>query len=406
VKPGNFLLKQVAEQLELRVSDLGFAADAQGVRDNVETVAYNPRDPGALALGTVRFRSPEAREGGGEVKFEIASPAADRRLVRMFRPFAMVRPERGDWLQPVDASLLSASKRFARIETVKEDNRYWECALSEALAEETTPGVALQGYVLRTIDQVSDLFSLGCLVYFIASGGNDPETFYDKFIADPNLSATLAADSSDEVDESGPLVIAALLADDYRGWVDLVEELREAEGSHESRGRRFRDWFSRAVQRYTMEWIPTSTRLLRDGKGHRLSFPVLYFVVCCMLRGGRGAVVPARSSENRVDGTLCDEELWKRLNLCIGVAERRRARNLTELADKLARVDADPLVAFCRTIIFGQGDDRVPATTKIGVPEKSDNAARITDETVARTDPLRRGAPMQGSSVVRDESER
>jgi serine/threonine protein kinase len=293
IKPGNFLITSLPGSLEIKASDLGFSADVRSIKSQFETVAYNPRDPGALSLGTPFFRSPEALQGVGEIAYSTASDNGN--LVRIDKLSATIRPEPGDWFEPKD-SQLAGGRNFAHIFSVKssEDGRVWDMQLKNSVQHEINLRQK-RGYIVKTIDQRSDLFSAGCVLYFLFSGGKDPESFYSKLVDVyvGNVSPQSNTSRNDGLDWAylSPLTLAAALTEELDEYESLIEEISEKFDAKTPES----SWLSKAWSgvEFKHRWRaskplrsnPVSKGLLRDSAGKSIPFPILYIIVCCMFRG-------------------------------------------------------------------------------------------------------------------------
>jgi serine/threonine protein kinase len=191
VKPGNFLLSfspKVDNEFPIFVSDLGFVATMDEVTNGLRSMAASTRQPGALAAGTYLFRAPEQVIVGYELQWEAAKNADHVIRVADIGDMAI---EPGDWLESdelerggdVSSERVPSTHLFrSRIEQVVRDGGHIVLTLKDKFAGSASR-LYTRGTVVKQPGQHTDIFAFGAMLYFVISGGKNPESFASKCLA-------------------------------------------------------------------------------------------------------------------------------------------------------------------------------------------------------------------------------
>lgn len=222
LKPANFLLDDCAgENPGVILSDLGFISSQQTTRT---FYAGEVREPGALPLGSVMYQAPEQMMSGREVSFELveaqdirqrwealARPIGDWPEVRLSgkrylakairaRTIGGIAFHSGDRLVCTEIKLVAgADGGRMTVTSVASDPNYPTSQIvfvEQRIEENQTPRADYKALLLKPIGQHSDLFSLGCIAYFMASGGKDPGEFYRTYLRPQSGLIYLAGEDS------------------------------------------------------------------------------------------------------------------------------------------------------------------------------------------------------------------
>jgi serine/threonine protein kinase len=192
LKPGNIFIWHAAEREEIttigvKLADLGHVANLSQLEHGDVSLRQTWRSPGALIPGSQFFRAPEQMDLPIEVRVDVE--AADRSVVVIrSRKIGDVQP--GDWLsigdffsdlpkdENEDASLFkilaveaSADARWSR-----ESREIYRLRLDHPV--ELGLIHDLQAHIIKATGYHTDGFSLGAMLYDLASGGKNPEHFY------------------------------------------------------------------------------------------------------------------------------------------------------------------------------------------------------------------------------------
>lgn len=222
LKPANFLLDDCSgENPGVILSDLGFISSQQTTRT---FYAGEVREPGALPLGSIMYQAPEQVMSGREVSFELIE-AADiherwMALERETENWPTVRLsgktylakairarkiggisfQTGDRLVSTEIKLVAgADGGRMTVSSVASDPMFPTSEIvfvEQEIESKQTPRADYKALLLKPIGQHSDLFSLGCIAYFMASGGKDPGEFYRTYLRPQSGLIYLAGEES------------------------------------------------------------------------------------------------------------------------------------------------------------------------------------------------------------------
>lgn len=210
LKPANFLIDSCQHNPPaVLLSDLGFIAAQQNGK-TLYGAFGRIGDPGVLPQGSVMFQAPEQMLSGREVSFELVDAAVYRERRKVLRHETTVHRDEmlvngkflanairirtvgGIEIEPDDRVLCNdISLRDGGdggrmvIKSVEVDPMYPTSVVAfigQVIEAKQTVRTEYKGTLLKPVGQHSDLFSLGCLAYFIASGGKDPSEFYRTYL--------------------------------------------------------------------------------------------------------------------------------------------------------------------------------------------------------------------------------
>jgi len=231
IKPGNFLLTVRAPEPDLppiRASDLGFVISASETGQK-ETLS-GTKDPGVLALGTYLYRAPEQVESRYEVQFSLPEDGSEvvERISFLYVGDFLIEP--GDLFES-DSFFLANEKnpdsgmpvRTTVTEASVSDGR-WSLSLREPLKRRANTQTLYSGDIVKLTGQHTDLFSLGAMLYLIASGGKNPEKFYSKCL-EPLPEDESIENSIGPIEEIGNSCFRLALSVCVQPWSELQKEM-------------------------------------------------------------------------------------------------------------------------------------------------------------------------------------
>lgn len=320
VKLGNFLLVgSTLPDVKFAVADLGFVGGQESVAAAGLTGALNAREAFVLPPGTFPFRAPEQIQPVNEVTCSAAPGVEPTVAVRAFTDIDL---EVGDWLESPDLVFGDCKQREKRAKildiTRKPDGlRAGRTAMCKISCKVDFQGQKeVRGSVIKLAAQHSDLFSLGALVYFIITGGGNPEMFWARCVAlaQELVEATpqARADRASSVFDTCESLAIALCNDGGEMFLKDLKHLRKqaresaALAGKNKQERQIGRWLQDTYEQVRLGSIlgderrrqasvltesPTIRPLLRDMVGDRITLPIMLIIVRCMLRGKEDSFV-------------------------------------------------------------------------------------------------------------------
>lgn len=329
LKPANFLLDDCSgESPGVILSDLGFISSRQTIQT---FYAAEVREPGALPLGSVMYQAPEQVVSGREVSFELVEAAdiherwatlgrktEDWPTVRLSgktylakairaRKIGGISFQSGDRLVSTEIKLVAgADGGRMTVSSVASDPMYPTSEIvfvEQGIESNQTPRADYKALLLKPIGQHSDLFSLGCIAYFMASGGKDPSEFYRTYLRPQSGLIYLTGEESHRncfevatflAGRNGALgqgrhvqaLMAALSKTSWRAYLEAAEGKVKAFRASEER-----DYF------------------LFSSDGTPIDVIFLYVIAKLMCRGIEGAYVTSSDQPGKTALEACAKDL-------------------------------------------------------------------------------------------------
>ena len=319
LKLGNFLLYLESDTFNVVLADLGFVGGKESVLAGSTTGKMNSREAFALPPGTYPFRAPEQIQPVLEITCEC--DGSDQIHVRAYTDITI---DCDDWIESNDlyfyAPTSETKQPRAKVLSVKQvgSRRFiaqLSCKISYARAEAKSANAAL----IKAAGQYSDLFSLGAVIYFIATGGRNPEEFWarcaslaqDSIYLEDNIETSPSAITTDpNATFSSCLNFARALCHDADNIIDDYATIRflqgkAGEGSTLSGQHLFKlknifthDFKGDPLIKH-LRRSPGVAMLLRDVAGEEIAMPIMYLILRCMLRGKPDSFVRPMNAEER-----------------------------------------------------------------------------------------------------------
>jgi serine/threonine protein kinase len=319
LKPGNFLIAGNPDQPSICLTDLGFVSGVESIKQGIDTGPASAKEPNVLAPGSYMFRAPEQIESGYEIFFSKVDD--DHKKIRIHCQ-REVKVDKGDWIDCDDFKFPGSGLTKTEVVEVEPPGSGNANTITVTLGDPFVPSAPTKlyyhGYVIKLSGQHSDIFSLGCIFYYIVSGGKNPEKFYSKCLEEDSssgnsliseiygycfsIASMLCCDGEsfepglglyDELRHEKKLhEIAEFVmkappreGDEGQGVITrLFEKVTHTHSPHEARtsevNRRMRFW----TYAESMRQSPSVQYFLKDASGNPLPFPILYEIVKCMLR--------------------------------------------------------------------------------------------------------------------------
>jgi serine/threonine protein kinase len=314
LKPGNFLIGSIPSDDSIYLSDLGFVASQADIINDRYTRSSNSKDPGVLTPGTKGFRAPEHIVSGDEITFEIAagSPAT----LHVY-PVSGTAPENGDSIESQDVTFSTKNDAFfsSRIYSVKphpEGDRY--IATPAYTVEPLSKRSYYKGTLLKDVGFHSDIFSMGCLLYFLFTSGREAEhalsvltnpAFLEGFDKLPSYRASCLSIALKMSLEDPETIDSQLRA--YFGTDNAIFEKKMSE--HDAMAA-YKDVMKGKGGRTNYPEGSYVRGLLCTGSGIPIPVLVLWIVMCCCIRNRIDSI--CRSESRAPDSSfLFSSGEWK-----------------------------------------------------------------------------------------------
>ncbi|MCP5003462.1 MAG: hypothetical protein GY941_05840 [Planctomycetes bacterium] len=339
IKPGNFLISLQPPEINyfnIKISDLGFVSGVNSIVNGSDIMARSSKEPGALALGTIPFRAPEQIDNGYEIHFTVSGEGSDINDNHTTITFLnigdkILEPGDGIESQEVFFGSIENARQTAKIHDIRiEDNLFIVTIKAKIIP--IVPKLYYHAYVVKQTSQHSDIFSLGSILYFLSSGGKNPEKFYIKCL-EPSLSQenadikkihgscmslaiALCLDETNSVEEE----IEANKYNKYCTDFDMelmkfkkqsLFELKEKTvfGYIVHRTQTSRLGANELLHGYlkSMKINPVIKYYLTDSNGKPIPFSILFEVIKCMTRNKMYSYVSTASGSNADDTTVVSD---------------------------------------------------------------------------------------------------
>jgi serine/threonine protein kinase len=327
LKPGNVFLQHPADakgfnQLFIKLSDLGYVANSSLLESGDLSLRMSWRNPGALTPGSQFFRAPEQAELPIEVRVDVDERDKTCVIVHSSKVGAV---QHGDWLSIGDFFIekkgaddfyqIFDPSLFKIIDVDYGDLQTGSHAVQSSYMlkldrrVELASSSDLQAHIIRSTGFHTDGFSLGAILYDLASGGKNPELFYTYCLTSFTTQFAKLFESSqytvDDVIEilspdetfknNGVVHIERLQMKEKLQIVrnllrshsvdEIVESILGLSLKRTSAGDDIRD----ELRNYRFRNFHLVNDLLKDHRGVSIPKGILKIIVKCMLRDVHGA---------------------------------------------------------------------------------------------------------------------
>ncbi len=333
LKPGNLFVrhgigKRGFRKIDFKLADLGYVADIrQLTRGDWSLQVDGWRNAGASNPGSIFYRAPEQIEPPFEVRVSIDAKEKHKVWIKGSK---IIDIEKGDWLAIGDL--------FRDVDETDTDSQYvmpdmyesgvYKISLVEKpdqnsflLTLEVNDGLQydmeedLQAHIIKLTGFHTDGFSLGSILYDLASGGKNPEAFFTYCLVRfhkgmgqidysvDNVMNVLAPDETGLTTKNGALPISkSKLTTSQKGKIllkvgksDTIDVLVNSILSA------FIDLdnnqLDEALDNYRFKKFPLVSDLLTDKRGQPIPADILEIIVKCMLRDIEGSYYDSHETE-------------------------------------------------------------------------------------------------------------
>lgn len=359
LKPGNVFLQHRADSkgfdhVSVKLSDLGYVAQTALLQSGDHSLRQTFRNPGALTPGSQFFRAPEQAELPIEVRVDV-----DERdpTVVFIRSSKVGDIQHGDWLSIGDY-FTSQRKRSIEYTDLYDPSlfkivaveiqlgchaaRMFQTSYKLKLEREVQLDMVrdLQAHVIRSTGFHTDGFSLGAMLYDLASGGKNPELFYtyclmgftSRFARLFETAQYGVGDIVDILSPAGPTIgNGAVSSESLRlkeKWQivrhlvrsQTIDATIEAMLESSLRGADVKKDITEELRNYRFRHFHLVNDLLCDHRGVPIPRGILAVITKCMLRDIEGAYY-ASSRETgfvSVDNQQASQKIYQDVELLLG----------------------------------------------------------------------------------------
>lgn len=311
LKPGNVFFEHDAtargfNKIEIKLADLGYVTTPADIMKGEKTLKEGRKGSAYLAPGSQFFRAPEQATLPIEVRVDVDPQDASIVLIKGSK---LSNIDVHDWLMLSDlfgerednGSAGTELFKILKVSYDRENNTY-RLQLDKEVTT-SKPG-DLQGEITRATGFHSDGFSLGSILYDLASGGRDPELFYtyclasytNQFSSDITysvdgimeiLAPQPSADGKAETDrltlgEKGRIIPQIWAAQDLDGLLTSIQDsiLIQRNRADTQAATRLED----KLKHFRFRNFELVRELLTDRRGVPIPRDILSIIVRCMVR--------------------------------------------------------------------------------------------------------------------------
>lgn len=324
LKPGNIFFRHNNDnplKVDVKLADLGYITNADVIQAGETLKSGNEHAPGSPF-----YRAPEQAELPIEARVSI-DPANTTRVYGKGSKISNIQPS--DWLyiadlfehetsyhvsadahahdsdaeaaqQALDRRNQYLDRRFYRINSATLDERSGAFVLQIERSISSIEKYDLQAQISKSTGIHTDIYSLGAILYDLASGGRNPEHFYtyclkvftDQFGVNPELipgsinevMELLIADKTRqrrELKHRFRLACSIMTTNDVDGLIEEILRSSYLDVPEEEMRKQIRDYRFR-----TFDVVNT---LLTDKRGQPIPAEIVALIVRCMLRDKEGS---------------------------------------------------------------------------------------------------------------------
>lgn len=308
------------DNIIFKLADLGYAADIRLFQKADWTLEVdNWRTPGALVPGSQYYRAPEQARLPIEVRANIAHDNPKQVIIKSSKVTEIEKGDQlviGDFFGIEEDEDSPQNNNVRRIESVNNEGSVYTIELEYPL--DLISKDDLEAHIIKSTGYHTDGFSLGAILYDLASGGKNPEDFYTYNLASYHK---ITHSKSADLENSPKQISVKGIVDSFytekhlKNLFDsrIVEKLIKSTDSSESNDENQRK-FINSIQQFLwpgtdtpssqqkpsskrnetkddffkiIEAIidkPLSADLLTDVRGVRIPEEILTIIVKCMVR--------------------------------------------------------------------------------------------------------------------------
>jgi len=388
LKPGNVFLQHSADikgfnQVSVKLSDLGYVAHTALLESGDLSLRQSFRNPGALTPGSQFFRAPEQAELPIEVRADVDEHDPSVVFIKSSKVGDI---QHGDWLSIGDF-FTDQLKRSAAPERLLDPSLFkivgvdlqpgskgchtFRTSYKLKLDREVRLAVMhdLQAHVIKSTGFHTDGFSLGAMLYDLASGGKNPELFYtyclmgftSRFARLFETTQYCVDNIIDVLSPAGPTVSNGVtpseslrLEEKWRLARQLlhsqtIDELIESMLESSLHRTTITNDIAEELRNYRFRHFHLVNDLLRDYRAVPIPRGILALIVKCMLRDVEGAYYSSSHESGfvSVDNQRASERIYQDVELLLGQSSYQLPRSFpaslqTNLLFKLRALASPP----------------------------------------------------------------